>query len=119
MRSNRFRISILVVGAMLAALAFETACNNTSIGQIKSDPARYTDRTVTIIGRVTSSFGVPGNGAYEVTDGSGSIWVLSSAPSVPEPGTQVRVTGRIETGISFGGRSFGTVLREVSRQAES
>ena len=53
---------------------------------------------------------------YEVDDGSGRMWVFSERYGVPSNGTRVAVTGRIEQGFSFGGRSFSTVLRETERR---
>ena len=41
---------------------------------------------------------------------------VSISLGVPGNNTRVAVTGRIEQGFNFGGRSFGTILRETQRR---
>jgi hypothetical protein len=41
--------------------------------------------------------------------------VLSNG-GVPAKGARIGVRGNIQTGFSFGGRSFGTILRERERR---
>jgi len=60
-----------------------------------------------------------GEGAYEVDDGTGRIWVLTDRGGVPGQDSRVQVTGRVSTGITFAGRSFGTVIRETDRHTQS
>jgi hypothetical protein len=54
-----------------------------------------------------------GAGIYQVDDGTGRIWVFSDNFGVPGEGATVSVTGRVEQGISWGGRNFGVILRET------
>jgi len=103
--------------AVLLAAFLLLACEKRTIADIQADPARYRDRDVTIEGTVTNSFGAFGPGAYEVDDGTGRMWVITERGGVPGQGARVRVTGRVNTGVTFGGRSFGVVLRESSRNA--
>ena len=103
---------LLVVGTLVLA-----ACpSRTSIERINRDPGRYAGKEVAIAGHVTTSFGALGTGVYEVDDGSGRMWVFSERYGVPSDGTKVAVTGRIEQGFSFGGRSFATIMRETERR---
>jgi len=45
--------------AVLAGTLFLTACpSQTNIGKINSDPGRYSNKEVGIVGRVTDSYGV-------------------------------------------------------------
>jgi len=90
----------------------------TTIADINADPGRYRDKEVSITGRVITSFGALGQGGYELDDGTGMIWVLTDR-GVPSQGSRVRAIGRVSTGITFAGRSFGTVLRETDRHSES
>jgi hypothetical protein len=100
--------------AILLAVFFLTGClSHTSIAHINSDPGRFAGREVTISGRVADSFGALGNGVFQVDDGSGSIWVFSQNFGVPGSGNKVSVTGRVEQGFAFGGRSFGVILRQT------
>jgi hypothetical protein len=107
------------VSTILLAVAtlFLTACpTRTSIEGINRDPGRFVGKDVTIAGRVSNSFGALGTGVFELDDNTGRMWVYSQRYGVPSTGAKVAVTGRIEQGFSFGGRSFATVLRESERR---
>ncbi len=87
-----------------------------SIRDINRDPGRYSNRDISVGGRVSNSFGALGNGVYEIDDGTGTMWVYSQGYGVPSSGTKVGVTGRISQGFSFGGRTFAVILRETERR---
>ena len=113
MSRTRFRIvSILLVGLCLGLVG----CPHTSIADINRDPGRFANKDVTIAGHVSNSFGALGAGVFEVDDGTGRMWVYSQNYGVPSNGAKVGVTGRIEQGFSFGGRSFATIMRETERR---
>jgi hypothetical protein len=108
-----------VTAVLLAAVCAFTACpSQTSISKINADPGRYRDEEVGVLGTVTDSYGVLGQGAYEIDDGTGRLWVVTRR-GVPSKGSRVGAKGRVYTGFSFGGRSFGTVLEETDRRAKS
>ena len=103
---------------LLSIALFLTACpSQTTISQINADPGRYRNKEVGIVGRVTDSYGIMGQGAYELDDGTGRIWVATRR-GVPSKGARVGVKGNVINGLSFGGRSFGTVLEETGRKAQ-
>lgn len=110
----------LGVGAFLLTFTFLlTACpQQESISKINSDPGRYSRKEVGIAGRVTDSYGVPGYGAYEIDDGTGRIWVVTKR-GVPSRGSNIGAKGRIYSGLTWGGRSFGTVLEESDRRSRN
>jgi hypothetical protein len=87
-----------------------------SIADINRDPGRYAGKEVTIAGRVTNSFGAFGVGAYEVDDGTGTMWVYTERYGTPASDAKIAVVGRIEQGFSFGGHNFLTVLKETQRR---
>ena len=106
-------LSFLLVGTYLF-----TACpSRVSISKINADPGRYQNKEVGITGRVGDSYGFMGTGAYELSDGTGSIWVVTKS-GVPSRGSKIGAKGRVQTGFSFGGRSFGTILEETDRRVE-
>jgi hypothetical protein len=109
----------LAAASLLATAVFLlTACpSQTTISKINADPARYRNKEVGIVGTVRDSYGVMGNGAYEIDDGTGRIWV-ATVRGVPSRGARVGVKGRIHTGFNFGGRNFGTVLEESGRTSK-
>lgn len=109
---------IFYLSLILAAALATTACpKQTTINQINADPGRYNNKEVGIAGTVTDSYGVLGNGAYELDDGTGKIWVVTRR-GVPSRGARVGAKGYIHTGGNFGGRSYGTVLEETGRRAK-
>jgi hypothetical protein len=102
---------LLGLFALLALLV--AGCESAKIADINRDPGRYAGKEVTISGRVTNSFGALNEGAFEIDDGTGKLWVLSGGFGVPSKGAEVSVTGNVQAGVTFGERSFGTVLRET------
>ncbi|MFN2493172.1 MAG: hypothetical protein ABR501_09855 [Pyrinomonadaceae bacterium] len=102
----------------LAAVLLLTACpSQTTISKINADPGRYRNKEVGIVGNVTDSYGVLGNGAYEIDDGTGRLWVVTRR-GVPSRGSRVGAKGHVYTGFQFGGRNFGTVLEETGRTSK-
>ena len=87
------------------------------ISKINADPARYRNREVAIVGTVRDSYGALGQGAYEIDDGTGRLWVVTKR-GVPSRGARVGVKGHIYTGFNFGGRNYGTVLEETDRRSK-
>ncbi|MCA1593300.1 MAG: hypothetical protein LC754_11765 [Acidobacteria bacterium] len=110
------RISLIVI--LLASVLSLTACpSRTTINKINGDPGRYHNKEVGIAGTVTESYGALGQGAYELDDGTGRMWVITDR-GVPSKGARVGAKGRVYNGFTFGGRNFGTVLRESGRRAQ-
>ena len=108
-----------IAAFLLSATLLLTACpQQETISRINADPARYHNKEVAIVGRVTNSYGALGNGAYEIDDGTGRIWVVTTR-GVPSRGSRVGAKGHVYNGFSFAGRSFGTVLEETDRRAKS
>ena len=107
------------LSAVLAGALALTACpSKTTIAEINQNPSKYHDQQVGLIGTVTDSYGVLGNGIYELDDGTGRIWVVTTR-GVPTKGARVGVSGRIHTGVSFGGRTYGLGLQEEERRTKS
>ena len=107
-RSLRTPISLVALAFLLLA-----GCNTTKISAINSDPASYRAKDVTVAGQVVTSFGAANQGAFEIDDGTGRLWVWSSGFGVPSEGARVVVTGRVQSGVAIGGRFFANVLRET------
>jgi hypothetical protein len=98
---------------LFASVLLLAACAQTKIVAINSDPAKYSAKDVTIGGRVVTSFGFNNQGAFELDDGTGRLWVWSAGFGVPAQGSSVVVTGRVQAGVAIGGRFFANVLRET------
>jgi hypothetical protein len=108
-------LSRLALIAALSALVSGCALNSPSISELKSNPGRYYDRTVSIDGVVTDSWGtaVLPFGMYKVDDGTGEVTVLASnSRRRPSPGSRVHVKGKVNEVANFGRQSVGLHLRE-------
>ena len=106
---GKITVSFLVVWGVM----FLAGCpTRTNIDKINRDPGRYAGKEVSIAGHVSSAFGALGSGIFQIDDGTGTMWVYSQSYGVPSNGTKVAVTGRIEQGFNFAGRTFATILRE-------
>ena len=106
----------LLLIALLAG--FPTGCamslRSPNISDIQGHPGRYQDRTVSVNGVVTSSWGVPlvPFRFYKVDDGTGELTVLSQGSRMPAKGEHVRVKGKVQDVAVLGGRPFGLHIRE-------
>ena len=86
----------------LACAVFLTACpQQTSINQVNGDPARYRGKEILIVWTVTNSFGALGQGAYELNDDTGKIWVLTRR-GAPSKGARVGAVGNITASFGVG-----------------
>ena len=112
-----------VVAAVMLGLAL-SSCGTTSINHVLADPSRYADKEVTVGGRVVKSASVLGRGAYQIDDGSGTLWVVTKK-GAPREGAKVSVKGRVRDVMNLGDlvrlppevRS-GLVLIESSHKAD-
>jgi hypothetical protein len=99
----------------LALAVFVSGCAaRMSVAELKYNPARYHDKTVSVDGVVTSSWGVPlvPFRMYRIDDGTGELTVISQSGRVPSKGARVRVTGKVGDVANFGGQAVGLHLRE-------
>jgi len=84
------------------------------IADIKYNPGKYQNHSVTVDGVVTNSWGVPlvPVKLYRVDDGTGQVTVLARNGHVPSKGARVSVKGRVNDFATFGGQSLGLHLEE-------
>jgi hypothetical protein len=107
----------LVIAALaVAAEGCAMSLHNPDIADLRTHPGRYTDRTVSVSGVVTSSWGLPlvPFRFYKVDDGTGEVTVLSQNTRMPAKGEQVRVKGKVQDVAVMGGRALGLHIREDS-----
>lgn len=110
------QLSLRLLAAALVAFSSACAMRGAHIADLQQHPGRYNDRTVTVSGIVTDSWGIPlvPFRFYRVDDGTGQIAVLSDSSRSPGKGERVRVKGRVSNVAVLGGRSLGLHLREES-----
>ena len=113
MRQLRLSLVLVTVAVLRAGAC---ALRSPSIADVQHNPGRYYNRSVSVEGVVTSSWGVPllPLKVYKVGDSSGEITVVSDGSRVPPKGARVRVKGKVTEFGTFGGRALGLHLREQS-----
>jgi len=97
--------------ALLAGCALSS---HPKIADLKYNPGKYQNHSVTVDGVVTSSWGVPlmPLKLFKVDDGTGEVTVVSNNGRVPTKGAHVRVKGRVNQFATFGGQSLGLHLQQ-------
>ena len=124
---NRSIVRSVALVVVMAGALLSGACAARSINQVLADPGRYRDKEVTLSGSVVDSYSFVGNGAYQIEDKTGKLWVVSNR-GVPRKGAQVSVKGTVREGFSLGSVgdklklppavSAGIVLMETSHKAK-
>jgi hypothetical protein len=113
---SKFRKAGAVILLIVATVLLAACPPRVKIADINRDPARYSNKDISIAGHASGSFVAFGTGLYEVDDGISSMWVYSQNFGVPEDGAKVAVTGRIQQGFSIAGHSYATILKETKRR---
>ena len=108
--------AIAAVGTAVMLSGCAASLRNPDIADVQRNSGHYTDRTVTIDGQVTNSWGVPlvPFKLYKVDDGTGEITVLSRGSRTPSKGNHVKVKGVVRDVAVFGGQPLGLHLEERS-----
>ena len=107
----------LAVAVLSALLISGCAARGVRIAELKDRPMKYEDKTVSVTGVVTSSWGIPlvPFQLYKVDDGTGEITVVSQQGRSPSKGSRVRVKGKVGELATFGGQSIGLHINESDR----
>src|SRR5262245_58758157 len=105
---------VALIGAFLIS---GCAARSVRIAELRDRPTKYDNKTVSVSGTVTSSWGIPlvPFKLYKVDDGTGEITVVSNAGRTPAKGQHVRVKGKVNEVAVLGGQSIGLHLTETDR----
>ena len=91
--------------ASLLLAVWLSACGwfapSTTINGILADPGRFSGDDVWLNGRVVQSASILGRGAFQLDDGTGTVWVISDR-GVPRKDARVRVRGTVHDGFDLG-----------------
>jgi len=109
-------LPVLIILGLLIYLLPVAGCSPTKIGDILDDPSQFEGKEVSVKGTVGGAvwFSLLERGAYQVGDGTGNIWIITNQPP-PENEQSVSVRGTVQSAITLGERSFGTVISENKR----
>jgi hypothetical protein len=101
------------VFAGLALVLVLRACGGTvPIQTLLDDPPRYDGKTVRIAGEVKGSMGALGYGAYRVTDGTGTLPVVSEGGGAPRDGTRIGVEGTFRAAFTLGTETAAVLVEK-------
>lgn len=103
---KQLRLYLLLITA--GVVLFLPGCEQKTIHSILLDPHRYASQEVLVVGKVVTSYSVLDHGAYEVDDGTGTLWVISKT-GVPREGARVAARGTIRDIFSLG--ELGAILK--------
>jgi hypothetical protein len=111
------RLSAALLGAFLIT---GCAARGVHISDLQNRPDKYDNKTVSVNGVVTSSFGIPlvPFQLYKVDDGSGEITIVSRGARAPRKGSRVEVKGKVNELGTFGGQSVGLHIQESNRKVK-
>ncbi|MEQ1572851.1 MAG: hypothetical protein ABL993_01260 [Vicinamibacterales bacterium] len=109
------RLLVALLGSLLIS---GCAARSVRIAELRDQPAKYGNKSVSVSGVVTRSWGIPlvPFQLYNVDDGSGEITVLANGGRTPTRGSRVKVKGRLNEVAVLGGQSIGLHLREQDRK---
>ncbi len=110
------------VWVLLAALAVgAAACERLSakkIGKVVGELDAWDGRTVTVMGTVQERIDVPSIKCYILTDGSGSIGVVTRG-RLPQVGQKLLAKGRVQRSFSIGSRKLTVIIENPEARPPS
>ena len=111
------RLSVALLSVLLIT---GCAARGVRISDLQNRPDKYDNKTVSVNGVVTTSWGIPlvPFQLYKVDDGTGEITVLARSGRAPRKGARVEVKGRLNELGSFGGQSVGLHIEERDRKTK-
>ena len=115
------RLSRLALAIVAASLIGGCAARGVRVADLQNRPDKYDNKTVSVTGVVTSSWGLPlvPFQLYKVDDGSGEITVVARGNRAPRKGSRVQVKGTVNELGTFGGSSVGLHIQERDRNVKS
>jgi hypothetical protein len=107
--TRRTRAGLVLLALLIVTVASCERLMSTKIAKIAADPGRYAGHNVTVTGTVTERIDVPSVRCYVLSDGNGSIGVVTKG-NLPVPGAKVRARGRVEQSFAIGARKLLVII---------
>lgn len=95
----------------LLVLGLGACAPTVQIRDLLDEPQRYDGKTVQVEGTVTRSVGLLGTGAFEIDDGTGTIYIIAEGTGIPREGAKTKAKGRFESVFSLAGRTIAAILQ--------
>ena len=97
--------------AVILVLVSGACAPTVRVRDLLDEPQRYDGQTVRVEGTVTQSAGLLGTGAYQIDDGTGSIYVVAQGGGVPQEGARTTAEGRFESVFNLAGRTIAAIVQ--------
>ncbi|HVN75553.1 MAG TPA: hypothetical protein VMT19_04495 [Thermoanaerobaculaceae bacterium] len=110
-RRGRVLAAVLVVGAGITVASCHRLFS-TRVSAIEGNLIQYDGKTVSVYGKVTERYDLPGLRCYVVNDGSGSIGVVTRGP-LPRIGDAAHAKGTVHSSFKLGKRSLVALFEPV------
>jgi len=110
-------LNLIAAATLVFTVLTAAGCTSTTkIGDVMADSSKYEGKTITVKGTVgdTVWLAAADKGTYQVGDGSGTIWVITTQPP-PQKGATVTTEGTVQSAFTLLGTSYGTVIKETQR----
>lgn len=103
------RPSVVLLAVLVLTVVSCERLMGTKIAKIAADPGSYQGRDVTVTGTVKERIDVPSVKCYILSDGNGSIGVVTKG-NLPVLGAKVRAKGRVEQSFAIGARKLLVII---------
>ncbi len=114
------KVCAIVVVLLIAGLAiFAAGCGGVKISEILENPGDYATKEVSVSGTIVDRYwidflGVKA-GAYQIDDGTGTIWVVTDVEPAEE-GKKASAKGTVSTAGKVGDINLGTVIVDMEEE---
>jgi hypothetical protein len=107
--TRRTRASLVLLALLVVTVASCERLMGTKISKIAAAPGPYEGQVVTVSGTVTERIDVPSVRCYVLSDGNGSIGVVTKG-NLPVPGAKVKARGRVQQSFAIGARKLLVII---------
>jgi flagellar hook protein FlgE len=111
--TKRCIAGMTIVGLTSCTQLAQVGIGSTSIAQVVSSPGQYR-QGVTVRGEVINQVAILGQGAYQLKDDSGTLWVITRS-GMPKLNSNLTVRGNAQEGVAFAGMNVAVTLAEKER----
>ena len=97
---------------LLVAVLFAGCQPRTPIKKLLDDPGQYEGKTVWVAGITKDGVGVLNYGTFVLSDGSGSLIVVSETHGAPRDGAEVAVEGVFHSAFTLASQTAAVIVEK-------